>query len=247
VLEFNDGRTFLFDPAERTVTCPLPIDAALRHQLLDQVLPRVLEHLGQLMIHASAVRTSHGALMFVADSGAGKSTLAASFQSAGIELLSDDCMQLVLEPGGPVGCLPTYRSLRLWSDSADAVMASEPSKPMAPGSDKRRLDLARAASAVPTAVTAICVLAAADHDPDEITFSLVTPARAVSLLVAQCFRLDPTDAAATRRTFERCADVVERVPVVELAYPREYRRLPAVRDAILERAATGDWTLATSL
>ena len=247
VLEFDDGRTFTFDPSARTVTCPLPIDAAGRHQLLDQVLPRVLEHFGQLMIHASAVRTLHGAVMFVADSGAGKSTLAASFQSAGVELLSDDCMQLVFEPGPAVGCLPTYRSLRLWSDSADAIMASEPSEPIAPGSDKRRLPLSRAAPADPADITAICVLATADHHSDQITFSPVTPARALTLLVGQCFRLDPTDVASTKRTFERCADVVERVPVLELAYPRDYERLPAVRDAILERAATGNWTLATSL
>ena len=113
-------------------------------------------------------------------------------------------------------------------------MASEPSEPMAPGSDKRRLGLARAAPAAPAVVTAICVLATADHDSDEITFSAVTPARAVALLVAQCFRLDPTDAAATKRTFERCADVVERVPVVELAYPRDYERLP--------RSETQSWS-----
>ena len=245
MLEFDDGRSFTFDPGARTVTCPEPIDAAVRHQLLDQVLPRVLEHLGHLMIHASAVRTPHGVVMFVADTGAGKSTLVASFETAGMELLSDDCMQVILDSDATVRCIPTYRSLRLWSDSADAIMASEPYEPMSPGSDKRRLGLARTAPADPTVVTAICVLATDDHDRHEIALSPVTPARAVSLLLAQCFRLDPTDAASTKRTFERCADVVERVPVVELAYPRDYARLPEVRDAVLERAATGDWTSAS--
>jgi hypothetical protein len=244
LLEFEEGRSFMFDSDTRTVSCPEPVDAAVRHELLDQVLPRVLEHLGHTMIHASTVRTSRGAVMFVADTGVGKSTLAASFQTSGVELLSDDCVRLITDPDGTVGCIPTYRSLRLWSDSADAIMASEPYEPMSPGSDKRRLGLVRAESAAPTAVAAICVLATADYDRDEITFSPVTPARAVGLLLAQCFRLDPTDADSTMRTFERCADVVERVPVVELAYPHDYGRLPEVRDAVLERAATGQWTSA---
>jgi hypothetical protein len=243
VIEFDDGRSFTFDPAARTIGCPQPIDSAVRHHLLDQVLPRVLEHLGHMMIHASAIRTPNGVVLFVAEAGAGKSTLAASFQTAGVELLSDDCVQLILDPGAGVGCIPTYRSLRLWSDSADAVMADEAYEPMTPGSDKRRLGLAQPHAAVPGDVVAICVLAGDDDDddPGAVTFSPVTPARAVSLLVAQCFRLDPTDAAATKRTFDRCVDVVERVPVVELAYPREYERLPEVRDAVLERAGADDW------
>ena len=238
VLEFDDGRTFLFDPDARTVSCPEPLDDTVRHQLLDQVLPRVLEHLGQMMIHTSAIRMANGVVMFLADTGVGKSTLAASFQAAGVELLSDDCVQLIFGPAATIGCIPTYRSLRLWSDSADAIMADAPYEPMAPGSDKRRLGLTHPLSATPADVAAICVL----DDADEVTFSPVAPARAVSLLVAQCFRLDPTDAAATKRTFERCVDVVERVPVVELAYPRDYARLPEVRDVVLKRAAAGDWT-----
>ncbi len=243
VVEFDDGRSFSFDPARRTINCPQPIDSAVRHHLLDQVLPRVLEHLGHLMIHASAVRTSSGVVLFVAEAGVGKSTLAASFQNAGVELLSDDCVQLTLGQTTGVACIPTYRSLRLWSDSADAIMANEPYEPMTPGSDKRRLGVSQPLASVAADVIAICVLADDDGDEalDDITFSPVSPARAVSFLVAQCFRLDPTDGAGTKRTFDRCVDVVERVPVVELAYPREYERLADVRAAVLERAGTGDW------
>ena len=178
----------------------------------------------------------------MADAGAGKSTLAASFQAAGLELLSDDCMELILDPDGAVRCIPTYRSLRLWSDSARAIMASEPSEPVSPGSDKRRLDLGPTVASEPARLIAICVLALADHDVLEVTMSPVSPARAVASLVAQSFRLDPTDATSTKRAFERCVDVVERVPVIELAYPRDYDRLADVRDAVMERAASGDWT-----
>ena len=245
VLEFDDGRIVyvrfrrsnrhLPGGARRCGSTPTARSGATR----------VLEHLGHIMIHASAIHTPRGVVMFVAEAGVGKSTLAASFQSAGVGLLSDDCVQVMLDADGTVGCIPTYRSLRLWSDSADAKMTSEQYEPMPTGSTKRRFGLSRAASTVPAAVSAICVLASADQDMHEITFSTVTPARAVSLLVAQCFRLDPTDMSSTKRTFERCADIVERVPVVELTYPRDYARLPEVRGAVLKRAAGGDWTSAS--
>ena len=184
LLEFDDGGSFTFDPSVRTVTCPQPIDAEVRHQLLDQVLPRVLEQLGHLMIHASAVLTPYGVVMFVADTGAGKSTLVASFQIAGMELLSDDCMRVILDPDGTVRCIPTYRSLRLWPDSADAIMGGEPHEPMSPDSDKRRVDLARVDPSAPIVVTAICALATADNDPSAITIAPV-PASASGIDAAR--------------------------------------------------------------
>jgi hypothetical protein len=210
------------------------------------VLPRVLDDLGHLMIHGSAIDTPNGAVIFIGDTGLGKSTLAASFESAGIGLLSDDCMRLTVDADDTVFCIPTYRSLRLWPDSADAVMPTAPFESMAEDSDKRRLDLPEAPVPAPSTVAAICVLAAPNKDSDAVTFSRLTPARAVSLLLGQCFRLDPTDADATRRTFERCADIVERVPVVELSYPRDFDRLPEVREAVLQRSASADWVTVTS-
>ena len=83
LLEFDDGQGFSFDPDNRVVSCPPQLDSTTRHQLLDHVLPRVLEHLGHLMIHAGAVCTPHGVIIFVGDTGAGKSSLVASFHTAG--------------------------------------------------------------------------------------------------------------------------------------------------------------------
>jgi hypothetical protein len=183
----------------------------------------------------------------MADTGVGKSTLAASFQTDGVEMLSDDCMELLIDADTSVRCLAAYPSLRLWPDSADEIMAGARYEPMSAGSDKRRVSLSRKAPGTETPVAGICLLAADDDDSPQITFTPVPPARAVSLLIGQCFRLDPTDVAATKRTLERCAALVERVPVVELAYPRDYDRLPEVRDAVLRRAASGDWMTTTQV
>ena len=198
------------------------------------------------MIHGSAISVPDGVVVFMGDSGHGKSTLAASFQSAGWALLSDDCVRFTNNSSGGVDCVPTYRSLRLWPDSADSVMASTSFEPIASDSDKRRLGLPNSSPAVAAGVAAICVLGDPSDGAPDVRFSALPPARAVSLLLAQCFRLDPTDAEATKRTFEGCADVVERVPVVELSYPRDYDRLPEVREAVLRRVASGDWDTLTA-
>ena len=242
VLRFEDGACFEVDPEAGTVTHPRPLDGLSRHQLLDQVLPRVLEHLGHLMIHGSAVAAPGGAVVFVGETGLGKSTLAASFQRVGTGILSDDCMRLTIDPDGGVSCVPTYRSLRLWPDSADTLMGAARSEPMSAGSAKRRVDLPPDPITAPARVGAICLLSEPKTTSAEIRISSVAPATAVSLLLAQCFRLDPTDPDSTKRTFERCADIVERVAVVELSYPRDYDRLSEVCYALLERAATGDWS-----
>ena len=241
IIEFDDGTWFSFDPHSLIVGCPPQLEATGRHQLLDHVLPRVLEHLGHLMVHAGAVCTSHGEIVFIGDTGAGKSSLVASFHAAGFEILSDDCVRLIIGDDGGVECVPTYRSLRLWPDSAEALASTEQFETMSTDGDKRRLHLPAPSTPVlrPTNVAAICVLASDDHDADTVRLSSLSPTRAVALLLAQCFRLDPTDAAATRRALDGCADLVERVPVVELGYPRDYGRLPEVRHAIAQLASMG--------
>lgn len=240
VFALGKDNMFKFEQATRVVSCPSPLDPTTRHQLLDHVLPRVLDGLGHLMVHGSAVNTSSGALVFVGDTGLGKSTLAASFENAGFELLSDDCMRLTIDQDGCVACTPTYRSLRLWPDSAYALMTGAPFEPMDQNSSKRRFALPGVSRIRPAGVAAICALAAAGDHPDVIHFAPVPPARAVSLLLAQCFRLDLTDAEATKRAFEACADVVARVPVLEMTYPRHYERLSEVRDAVLRRTVPAD-------
>ena len=93
-------------------------DAALRHLLLDHVLPRVLCLRGLLVLHASTLRAPDGrAVAFLGASGAGKSTLAASLVAAGWRLLADDALVIEGSEGRPTA-VPTYPGLRLWPDSA---------------------------------------------------------------------------------------------------------------------------------
>jgi len=84
--EFCD---FILDTTQRSVQV-LPHDMldehTIEHLLVDQVLPRLLAHEGQLLLHACAVNVDGRTVLFLGKSGWGKSTIAALFHHAGYRL-----------------------------------------------------------------------------------------------------------------------------------------------------------------
>jgi len=212
--------------------------AALEHQLVDQVLPRLLDHLGELMLHASAVRMGGRLALFLAPSGAGKSTLAALLQLRGHQVLSDDCVQL-RPVDGDWTALPTYPSLRLLADSLQAVypLAAD-ARPVAGYSSKRRLAMASREAIEPAAVDAIYVLG--DGDQGDITIAPLAAADACLSLIHHSFRMDLSDRAATIRHFARCGEMARSVPSYRFAYPRNFDRHDDIATAITRHVAASE-------
>jgi hypothetical protein len=199
---------------------------SLRHVLLDQVLPRVLAQRGHLVMHGAAVHTPQGrTLLMLGDSGAGKSTLAAAFANAGAEVLSDDGVLLDLAHRGTraVAC---YSGLRLWPDSLSTVLAerADESTPMSHYNDKRRL-MQPISSDARHAIDAVLLL---QQPSDAIVLAPVAAQAACMALVANAFQLDLGDHGNLRRLLAHAAEAVRRVPVLTLAYPRDYALLPDV-------------------
>jgi len=199
---------------------------SLRHVLLDQVLPRVIAQRGHLVMHGAAVHTSRGrTLLLIGDSGMGKSTLAAAFASAGAEVLSDD--GVLLDFGGDgVRAVACYSGLRLWPDSLATVMSDrvDESTAMSHYNDKRRLMQPMAVDSRHR-IDAILLL---QRRSDAITFASVSAQAACMALVGNAFQLDLGDHNNLRRLLAHAADAVRRVPVLTLAYPRDYALLPDV-------------------
>ncbi len=84
ILSFAPHAMFEVDRILRTCALLAGRDltpATLQHLLFDQILPRLIAHAGRLVLHASAVGASAGAILFLGGTGQGKSTLAASFGS----------------------------------------------------------------------------------------------------------------------------------------------------------------------
>lgn len=96
---FESKRTILFAPSGGLV--PL----AITHAVCNYVLPRILSHRGELVLHASAVIVDDRVVAFLGASGAGKSTTAAEFVRLGFRHHSDDGL-LVRCKENAVSCAP---------------------------------------------------------------------------------------------------------------------------------------------
>jgi hypothetical protein len=209
---------------------------AIRHILLDQVLPRCLAHQGQIMLHASAVRMEHGLVLFVGDSGSGKSTLAGNFQQYHNPVVADDCVW-VSENSSSIMAAPNYRSLRLWEDSLQSLFfADEKTTNLAQFLSKKRVPLEQ--NAVLGSEGSLPVLAVIVLTPSEavreVKLVRLPHREAFIAMLKQTFQLNPTDIERMTRHMKALGRIVPRLKAFQLSLPHDYSLLPLVRQKILE-------------
>jgi hypothetical protein len=211
----------------------------VRHLLLDQVMPRVMAHMGKLVLHASAVSTGGSTVAFLGTTGSGKSTLAAKLSLHGHPLVSDDALILRAEDDA-VYAEPTYSSLRLWPDAIEQLYKKPPTTaPMAHYSRKRRvIGPGTTMEAAKARLAALYVLAPGTPQSGvPATISEKSQADACIAILKNTFQLDVTNKVRVRALFTSAADVAERLPVYELLYRRDYSCVPQVRSILLEHAS----------
>jgi hypothetical protein len=242
IYRLNFGRDLAVDvsPDGRIITraaASIP-QVTVDHFLADQVFPRLFAHRGDLVVHSGAIRTGRTALMVMGQSGRGKSTLTSSFDQAGFGLLGDDAMVMSSVDTGP-RVRPVYPSLRLFPDSIEALMpGAETAGRVAHYSTKERIEVPIAAESDdwPLPVDAIFLIAAPAKD-DEISVRRLTRAETCMALVENSFALDPANVTLARGRLEQASAFARNVPGYEITYPRDYARLPEVRQVILDQAA----------
>ncbi len=111
----RDGNEIVIDPAEKAT------DDEIRLFLFGSAFGALLHQRGLLVLHASAIETERGAVLFVGASGNGKSTTAAAFHQRGYSVLSDDvCVIILDEENNPV-VLPAFPQIKIWADSAKVL------------------------------------------------------------------------------------------------------------------------------
>ena len=100
---------------ERASNCR---DDYLPLYLLGSAFGALLHQRGFLVMHASSIQTSRGAVLFVGHSGHGKSTLLAALIRRGYTMLSDDVTAIMVQSdSGPVA-FGSYPRLRLSAEAA---------------------------------------------------------------------------------------------------------------------------------
>jgi hypothetical protein len=240
LISFPGLADFLFSPRKVEVTCttqsttPLP---TIRHLLLDQVIPRIVNSLGRPVIHASGVVIDKAAILFLGETGWGKSTLSAFFHQGGFPLLSDDSI-LLEKNGNNVTGIPGYPGMRLLEDSLEALHLEDKSKQIldnvSSNSAKKRICLCHTADdwSIPIPIKAFFVL----NDPETLTgthplhISRITGTAAVMELLKHCFHLDPTDILLMGQHLKAVTEflAVNKIPIFNLTFPRNLQLLSSI-------------------
>ncbi len=99
-------------------------DDDVRLWLLGSTLGFLLHLRRILPLHASAICTDKGAVLFTGISGAGKSTTLAAMVQQGYAMLADDVSGIVLDEKNRPLVLPAFPSSRLFADSAAKLKRS---------------------------------------------------------------------------------------------------------------------------
>ena len=173
----REGRDIVIEPAGGS-------DQAIRAFLLGSVLAACLQQRDILTLHASAVETSAGAVLFAGGSGDGKSTLLAALVKRGYAMLSDDVAGIVLDAGERPVALPAFPCVRLWAQALDELDW--------PGLERVREELEKYVVPVERfrdaslPVRAVCGLDF--HAWDRIEIEAQPPAAAFELLVRCTYR-----------------------------------------------------------
>lgn len=240
-LHFHDVGRFRIALAEHTITAfdiaPGTAECVIEHVLNDHIAPRLLAELGELVLHASAVRFGERSVLFLGETGAGKSTLATSLHQAGHHLLGDDAVIVTREPGGYCA-QAVYPSLRLYPAAIERLIGNGASTtPMADYSDKQHVRLATLPSvaAPPLPLAAIFFLAnktASEAAATSVCARPLPSTMACIKLVEQSFTLDPQDPACAARRLAALSALALALPAFTLSYPRDFACLGEVHAAI---------------
>jgi hypothetical protein len=238
---YEDGVRFEIDASASTVWCSWPPSSTVEDvatYLLGPILALVLRLRGTVCLHASAVITDGGAVLFVGAAGSGKSTTVAALAKAGCAVIADDVAALAVSDGS-FAVWPAYPALRLWPDAVASLYGSPDAMPLlTPNWDKRKLDLAAQNREFPTRpvpLAAICLLGDASAGDAEMK-RIAAGGNAVMRLVANSYPATLLDARLRAEEFKVLAQLAAAVPVYALSLPDDVTRIAASLEGLLVTA-----------
>lgn len=223
--------------ASNVVCWPSPdaTESTIEHLYINQVVPLSLSQQGMLVLHGSSVEVNGVAVAFVGKSGMGKSTLAAKLSMAGMPFLTDDGLAVELTKCA-VRVLPGHDSVRMWADTEREIMLSVGTKaPPVQFTTKSRFlaDARLAYRAEPCNLVDVYFLE--NSGTETVRISPMRDAAAVMALVNHSFILDTQSQTGLARHLEQLADLVGRVRMSSLDYPRDFDKLSLIGREIADR------------
>ena len=188
----RDGRDIVIERS------PNSRDEDVNAFLLGSALGAVLHQRGMLVLHASAIQTPEGAVLFLGKSGSGKSTLLAALLKRGHVMLADDVTGVTLDEDGSPRVLPAFPAACLWPDAATELQQPlHELKRLRTGLQKYLLPVDRLC-ADPQSVRAIYVLTM--HNQIDIRLEPTAPTERVTCLLRYTYRRKYLDGLDLRQT-----------------------------------------------
>jgi len=216
---------------------------AFNNYLLGQVLSFAMIKQGIEPLHSTVVRIDDGAVGFVGDCGYGKSSLGASFLQAGYLLLTDDLL-ILKENNGCFAAYPGFPRIKLFPKIAKKLIGEKVKGfPMNNLTSKLILPLDRhqfTRTRVPLRSIYVLTPPAAGLRSKKVTIRRLSQRRAFLSLLRNTFNTKVTEPERLKRQFTFFKQIVSKVPIKTLSYPRSLKSLPSVREAILNDLGRGD-------
>ncbi len=205
--------------------------------LISEVSVFLLQMQGVPTLHASAVGTSAGALVFVGPSGQGKSTIAASLLRRGFPLATDDNLPLRLVHGRVLGG-PSVPMMKILDDTAQHASVLRTESDCLTWGRKKVVPLDEAQDFVDEAVPVRAVYLLSRYTPEsrqpnEISITDIAAQPAINVLLAQTSYGALFLPREVARFLPLYARLVRQVSVRMLAYPDGFEYVDAVCDSIL--------------
>lgn len=222
----RQGREILFDAAP-----DLPSET-LQNFLTGVCMGVLLHQRGALVLHASGVEIGERVAAFVGEKGMGKSTLAATFQSRGNALVTDDVLAITVENGHglPPRVTPSFPQIKLWPDALEAALSSDRQQlpRVHPSVEKR---IGRAETMAQQAQPLGCIFVLAHGEEIAVEPLSVQEAFAETIRHSYARRLLPRT-GTSKRHFGQVSQLLQTVPMALLKRPRDLSQLPAVARAV---------------
>lgn len=224
-IDIPEVGAFRVRPGEIRVSRPDAIpDDQTRVWLLGSAMGALLHQRGALPLHASAVAVDSECHAFVGPQGAGKSTLCAFLAERGHLAASDDVLAVLPKPSAFIQVASRCSSLRLTSQTVEALRGTTQSGNPAGRRAKQLLQVASAPSGI-HALRAIYVLQEG-LPKGAVDLVELSGADALQAVFSNVYRPQfLREIGSLERAFAMSADVVRRVPVFRLIRPKSFRRM----------------------
>ena len=193
---------------------------------------------GLLVVHASAVYVSNGAVAFCASRGHGKSTLAAWLTTKGHDLVSDDLTRIELPAEGSALIYPSTRTMKLRPDALEALGWSGPEPERSRHHNgKSHLPSGGDGAGHPVSLRAIYMLDWGELDLRRLTGHAALR-RVVSATAYRGTFLESMDRLGLY--WRQCLDLVCRVPVWEVRRPHDFSAMEQTLQRLQAHWASGE-------